>query len=119
MFSLIQRNANRLQRLVESILDFSKIESGQFHGRFTPTRLGTFTLSVAEVFRSSVEKAKITYTIETLGDDERLVYVDTASWEKVVFNLLGELQVSGPHQGFDADQCVRLPSPKATLSSTL
>lgn len=83
MFSLIQRNANRLQRLVESILDFSKIESGQFHGRFTPTRLGAYSSEVAEVFRSSIEKAKLSYKVETVGDAERLLYVDHSAWEKV------------------------------------
>jgi hypothetical protein len=110
-FSLIQRNAGRLQRLVESILDFSKIESGQFQGRFTPTRLGAFASEVAEVFRSSIEKAKVTYTVESLGDDDRLLYCDRTSpgaasfarsrarltcsyqtdsmWEKITYNLIG------------------------------
>ncbi len=99
---LIQRNALRLQRLVNSLLDFSRIEAGRLDAKFSSTDLSAFTRELASMFHSAMEKASIEYIIncKTLSQP---VYVDHEMWEKIVLNLLsnalkftfqGKIQIS-------------------------
>jgi signal transduction histidine kinase len=71
-------------RLVDSILDFSKMESGQLNGHFSPRNLGILSGDVAEVFRSSIEKARIEFNVSCARESDKLVYIDTSFWEKVL-----------------------------------
>jgi PAS domain S-box-containing protein len=84
---LVQRNALRLLRLVNSLLDFSRIEAGRVQASFEPTDLAAFTRDLASTFRSAIERAGLQLQVqcEDLGE---LVYVDREMWEKIVLNLL-------------------------------
>ncbi|WP_167508984.1 ATP-binding response regulator [Corallococcus sicarius] len=84
---LTHRNALRLLKLVNSLLDFSRIEAGRVKASFHPTDLARLTEDLASVFRSAMEKAGLTYTVDT-PDVGEPVYVDRDMWEKVVLNLL-------------------------------
>ncbi|RKH20247.1 response regulator [Corallococcus sp. CA047B] len=84
---LTHRNALRLLKLVNSLLDFSRIEAGRVKASFHPTDLGRLTEDLASVFRSAMEKAGLTYTVD-VQDVGEPVYVDRDMWEKVVLNLL-------------------------------
>ncbi|CAM3135304.1 response regulator [Corallococcus sp. ZKHCc1 1396] len=84
---LTHRNALRLLKLVNSLLDFSRIEAGRVKASFHPTDLGQLTEDLTSVFRSAMEKAGLTYTVE-VADVGEPVYVDRDMWEKVVLNLL-------------------------------
>ncbi|MDP2315839.1 MAG: ATP-binding protein [Pseudomonadota bacterium] len=80
------RNAMRLLRLTNTLLDFSRFEAGRIQTSFEPTDLAELTRSVASVFRSLVEGAHLTYTVDCQGTAG--LYVDRAMWEKVVLNLV-------------------------------
>ena len=84
---LVQRNALRLQELVNTLLDFSRIEAGRVEARYRPTDLSALTIDLASAFRSLVEKAGLSLTIDcpALGE---AVFVDREMYEKVVLNLL-------------------------------
>ena len=84
---IAQRNALRLLRLVNSLLDFSRIEAGRVQAVYQPTDLATLTRDLASTFRSTMERAGLSFRVEcaTLGEP---VYVDREMWEKVVLNLL-------------------------------
>jgi PAS domain S-box-containing protein len=84
---VIERNALRLGRLVNTLLDFSRIQAGRIHARFEPVDLAATTAELASVFRSAVERAGLTYTVDCapLGMP---VHIDREMWEKVVLNLL-------------------------------
>jgi signal transduction histidine kinase len=84
---LAQRNALRLQKLVNALLDFSRIEAGRAQARYVPTQLGAFTADLASSFRSAIEKAGLRLIVDCppLPD---LSYVDRDMWEKIVLNLL-------------------------------
>jgi signal transduction histidine kinase len=81
------RNALRLLKLVNTLLDFSRIEAGRIQASYEPTDLAVFTAELASVFRSAVEKAGLTLSVEAPPLPEP-VYVDREMWEKIVLNLL-------------------------------
>ncbi|RKH02158.1 ATP-binding protein [Corallococcus carmarthensis] len=84
---LVQRNSQRLLKLVNSLLDFSRLEAGRMRALFEPTDLGPLTAGLAGAFDSLVAKAGLRLQV----DCPRLstpVWVDRDLWEKVVLNLL-------------------------------
>jgi PAS domain S-box-containing protein len=81
------RNSLRLLKLVNTLLDFSRIEAGRVKARYEPTNLAEYTAELASVFRSAIEKAGLTLTIDCPALPES-IYVDQAMWEKIVLNLL-------------------------------
>jgi len=84
---LAQRNAARLQKLVNSLLDFSRIEAGRVQASYEATDLATFTRDLASTFRSAMDMAGLSFVVECRELDEP-VHVDRDMWEKVVLNLL-------------------------------
>ncbi|AFM16429.1 PAS/PAC sensor hybrid histidine kinase [Mycolicibacterium chubuense NBB4] len=84
---VVWRNGLRLTKLVNTLLDFSRIEAGRTQANYAPVDIGTVTGELASVFRSAVERAGLTLTVdcEPIPDP---VYLDHDMWEKVVFNLL-------------------------------
>lgn len=84
---LIERNAERLLKLVNMLLDFSRIEAGRLEARFIPTALGQLTRELAGVFRSSIEQAGLRFDVQC-DDLPGSVDVDADLWEKIVLNLL-------------------------------
>ncbi|KAJ4467091.1 histidine kinase [Lentinula lateritia] len=88
-FKLIFRASGRLLRLVNSLMLFSSAEAKRLQVVYRPVRLGPVTADLASLFRSAIEKAGITYTVDCgRSDDEREVFVDLSMWEKIIFNLL-------------------------------
>jgi signal transduction histidine kinase len=85
--SAVRRNGVRLLRLVNALLDFSGVEAGRVRATYQPTDLAAFTKELASSFRSIMEKAQLTFRVES----EALpgpVYVDPEMWERIVLNLL-------------------------------
>ncbi|KAJ3153690.1 hypothetical protein HDU86_005189 [Geranomyces michiganensis] len=84
---LVERNAQRLHKLVNSVLDFSQLEAGRTEGNFRLTDMSVATANAASMFRSAMEKGNLAYTVETppLGE---MVYLDVDMWEKIVLNLI-------------------------------
>ncbi len=81
------RNALRLLKLVNSLLDFSRIEAGRIQASREPVDLAALTADLASSFRSAIERAGMTLTVDCPPLDEA-VPVDREMWEKVVLNLL-------------------------------
>ncbi|MGE0300092.1 MAG: GAF domain-containing protein, partial [Pseudonocardia sp.] len=81
------RNAHRLAKLVNTLLDFSRLQAGRMHARFEPVDLPALTAELASVFRSAIERAGLTFTVDATAPTEP-VHVDRDMWEKVVLNLL-------------------------------
>jgi PAS domain S-box-containing protein len=85
--SVIRRNGLRLLKLVNTVLAFSKVEAGRIRAVYGPTDLAAFTTELASGFRSTMEKAGLTFRVESEALPEP-VYVDPDMWEKIVLNLL-------------------------------
>jgi len=74
-------------KLVNTVLAFSKVEAGRIRAVYGPTDLAAFTTELASGFRSTMEKAGLTFRVESEALPEP-VYVDPDMWEKIVLNLL-------------------------------
>jgi len=85
--TVVHRNAQRLLKLVNTLLEFSRIEAGRVQASFAPTDLAAFTTDLASAFRSAIEQAGLTLSIEALPLPEP-GYVDRDMWEKIVLNLI-------------------------------
>ncbi|MGV0787611.1 SpoIIE family protein phosphatase [Mycolicibacterium sp. XJ2] len=107
---IVWRNGLRLAKLVNTLLDFSRIEAGRMQASFAPVDLGSVTAELASVFRSAIERAGLTFTVDCPPLDDT-VYIDRDMWEKVIFNLLsnalkftftGGISVNATRDGDDA-----------------
>ena len=60
----MQRNGQRLLKLVNTLLDFARIEAGRMQASYEPTDLATLTADLASNFRSACERAGLTLHVE-------------------------------------------------------
>jgi signal transduction histidine kinase len=86
---IVERNARRLLRLVNTIMDFATAEAGRTTSTFVPTLLASFTADLASAFRSAAALGGLAYSVDVNEVPSGLmVYVDRDKYEKVVYNLL-------------------------------
>ncbi|HEU4534361.1 MAG TPA: HAMP domain-containing sensor histidine kinase, partial [Polyangiaceae bacterium] len=113
--AMVHRSGTRLLKLVNTLLDFSRIEAGRAEGVYEPTDLSAYTTNLASAFRSLVEKAGLTLSVDCPPLPEP-VWVDREMWEKIVMNLLsnafkftleGEIAVTLERAGRQAQLTVR------------
>lgn len=102
LLTLVQRNGQRLLKLVNTLLDFSRIEAGRVQAVYEPVDLPAYTAELASAFRAAVERAGMRLHIESIPLSEP-AYIDRDMWEKIVLNLVsnafkytleGEIRVS-------------------------
>ncbi|HXC35447.1 MAG TPA: response regulator, partial [Candidatus Acidoferrales bacterium] len=112
--NVAHRNSLRLLKLVNSLLEFSRIEAGRIEANYEPTDLAGYTLELASLFRSAVEKAGLRLVLDCPPLAGPL-FVDHEMWEKIVLNLLsnafkftfeGEIKVKLSWHGDYAELCV-------------
>ncbi len=84
---IVQRNGERLLKLVNTLLDFSRLESDALTGTFEPVDLAAYTRELAEAFAAAVERVGLRLTV-TCPPLPEPVWVDREMWAKVVLNLL-------------------------------
>ncbi|CAN5790788.1 phosphate regulon sensor histidine kinase PhoR [soil metagenome] len=84
---IIERNAERLQRLVEDLLDLSRIEARELRLNVEPLNLATFVPHVLELLRERASKKQITLRAEV---DESLppARLDRRATEQILTNLV-------------------------------
>jgi signal transduction histidine kinase/DNA-binding response OmpR family regulator/anti-sigma regulatory factor (Ser/Thr protein kinase) len=84
---VINRNALRLLKLVNTLLDFNRLEAGSARGSYEPVDLATYTAELARAFATATERVGLALVVDCLPLDEP-VWVDQEMWAKVVLNLL-------------------------------
>jgi two-component system phosphate regulon sensor histidine kinase PhoR len=84
---IIERNAERLQRLVEDLLDLSRIESREFKLAFEDEEVAPLVQQVVALFRERAEKKRIRLTAD-VPEKLPLAHVDSRAFEQVVTNLV-------------------------------
>jgi PAS domain S-box-containing protein len=84
---VIERNGERLLKLVNTLLDFSRLESGQVEPRFEPLDLARHTTELAGMFEPAMQRAGLDFTIDVRPLPQR-AFVDREMWAKMVLNLL-------------------------------
>lgn len=112
---VVNRNAQRLLKLVNALLDFARIEAGKMTPQFEQLDLSLRTQELAEMFRPAIEKAGLSLRLDCEAMPKP-VMVDPAMWEKVVLNLLsnalkftlkGSIEISLRQQGDQVRMQVR------------
>jgi len=83
----VHLNGLRLLKLVNALLDYTRIEAGRTQALFEPVDLALTTRDLASTFRSVIENAGMTLTVDC-DELPDVVHVDTKMWEKVILNLL-------------------------------
>ncbi|WKN33300.1 ATP-binding protein [Porifericola rhodea] len=83
----VQRNGQRMLKLVNTLLEFSRMEAGRVQARFQPLDLAQLTTELSSVFRSAIEKEGLQLEVDCPPLPQP-VYVDARMWERIIFNLL-------------------------------
>src|ERR1700761_4653272 len=83
--STAERNARRLQRLVDSLLDFSRIEAGRANARLVCTDVGALTEQIASSFTELCHRAGLELMLDCAP---ALADVDAGMWETIILNLI-------------------------------
>lgn len=82
---LMQRNANRMLKMVNQILDFRKIQTQKLHVR--ETIIGDYIRDLCIIFQKNIEYNEIEFTFDNSVGDKKL-WVDIDSIEKLIYNLI-------------------------------
>ncbi len=83
---MVNRNALRLEKLVNTLLNFAQIEAGRADALFKPTDLAEYTTLLAGNFRSTIEQAGLKFKVDCESSEP--IYINQDMWEKIVLNLL-------------------------------
>ncbi len=85
--NIVEKNTNRMLRLINQILDFRKIQNKKMKLLVQRINIVSFVKKVMENFDSVADEHHIDFLLETEKDDLYL-WVDIDKFEKIVFNLL-------------------------------
>jgi two-component system phosphate regulon sensor histidine kinase PhoR len=83
---IIERNAERLQRLIEDLLDLSRIESKEYKLRNEELELASFAAQVSQMFRQRADDKRIKLAVEVPAPLH--VTTDRRALEQVLTNLV-------------------------------
>lgn len=84
--TIIERNAERLQRLIEDLLDLSRIESRELRLSPDSFALGPFVNQLASTFRERADKKRIRLAVDV--PPELKIRADRRALEQVLANLV-------------------------------
>jgi len=85
--TLVQRNTDRMLRLINQILDFRKIQNNKMKLLIEDIHAGSFINEVCKSFSKLAEERKIKFVITDLSNNAVLC-ADKDKFEKIIFNLL-------------------------------
>lgn len=85
--TLVEKNANRMLRLVNQILDFRKIQNNKMKMRVQQIDLIPFTKHVMENFNNLADEHQVDFKLDTRLS-ALCVWADADKLEKILFNLL-------------------------------
>lgn len=84
----IQRNAQRLNELIEQLLDLSKLDARHMKLKAWETDVVGKMKEMVAMFSSLAELRKIELIFRT-GEDRLFLWIDNDMFEKIMYNLLG------------------------------
>lgn len=85
--TLVERNTNRMLRLVNQILDFRKIQNNKMKMRVQQIDLIPFTKHIMDNFSNLADEHQIDFRLDTRLQSYS-VWADADKLEKILFNLL-------------------------------
>jgi DNA-binding response OmpR family regulator len=91
-------NTQRLLTLINQLLDFRKIETGNVHLNVAPYDLVEFVHEIKKAFEGNAAHQNINLSVES-NIKKLVVWFDPDSFEKIMFNLLGNAFKFTPANG--------------------
>lgn len=95
---MINKNSNRLLRLIDNLLDFRKVENKTFNLRVSQTNIYDFSYALYRDFESEAKKRNIKFEIISNNKNQDL-YIDRNLMDKTYFNLLSNAFKFTPDNG--------------------
>jgi two-component system phosphate regulon sensor histidine kinase PhoR len=95
---IIERNAERLHRLVEDLLDLSRIESREYRLHLEAVDVSTVAGQIMPLFRARAEEKRMNLRAE-LAEGLGLARADRRALEQVLFNLVDNAVKYGSEGG--------------------
>jgi signal transduction histidine kinase/CheY-like chemotaxis protein len=86
--TIVFRNANHLQDLVNDVLDMARIEASQMPLQLEMVDLRSFIVELEELAASIVEAHKLTFVSQIAPDLPAAIWMDSIRVKQVIFNLL-------------------------------
>jgi signal transduction histidine kinase/CheY-like chemotaxis protein len=89
--ALVERNVDRLRRLVDQLLALARMDAGTYELAARPTELGVQVQRIVRAFAPLAEQNDLTLTVETddaASDEAAPVVVDREALEHILGNLL-------------------------------
>jgi len=99
---IVERNTDRLQRLIDQILGLARLDAGTYQLDARPTNLPGETERIARRFQPLAERHGLTLRVDTEAEppaDAAPVYVDREALEHVIDNLLSNAVKFTPEGG--------------------
>ena len=102
--NVIERNAQRLLRLVDQILGIARMEAGTYRLDARPTDVPTEVERITRSFEPLAERGALTLVVNTpaandASDEREPVYVDREALEHIIGNLLSNAIKFTPKDG--------------------
>lgn len=95
---MINKNSNRLLRLIDNLLDFRKVENKTFNLRVSQTNIYDFSYALYRDFENEAKKRNIKFEIISNNKNQDL-YIDRNLMDKTYFNLLSNAFKFTPDNG--------------------
>lgn len=102
---MVQRNANRLHKFVNTLLDFSRLDSGKMNATFRPMKLGPKIAELAGLFRPAIERGGVKYVVDVAEDKwahRKPFYLADELIDKIVMNLISYVPAAVPDRWTDS-----------------
>jgi len=87
LLTIVQRNIDRMLRLINQLLDFRKVQDKKMQLKVQEVPFGSFAASVAANFKVTAEEKRIDFKIIDRTDGAT-VWLDTDKLDTIVYNLL-------------------------------
>ena len=85
--TMVQRNTDRMLRLINQILDFRKIQNKKMKLMLENIQAGSYVNEICKSFEEMAEEHKIDFKVRDESNNAML-WVDKDKFEKIIFNLL-------------------------------
>lgn len=87
LLTIVQRNIDRMLRLINQLLDFRKVQDKKMQLRVQEVPFGSFIATVAANFNVTAEEKRIAFQLID-HTDGATVWLDTDKLDTIVYNLL-------------------------------
>lgn len=95
--TIIQEEAERLNRLIGDILDLSKMETGRLEMQYSPVELRAFILRTVHMLEAQAQKRDIVFEIDL--PDESYIEADEDRLRQILINLFANAIAYSQPQG--------------------